>query len=143
MQPGSSCDLPLLSLQEGSCQRQVCSSLRHHTPTWEEGEINRWQSVGCSSPRLGAHAGCLLLLSIYQVKVIALEMPDLLTLRDEVCLVWGSTQKASCASEQSLRKKEGVCVDPEIGTGGPGATLAWGGLAWEQGGREVQRLRLE
>lgn len=60
---------------------------------------------GCcshSSSRPEAPAGCPLLLSIYQVKVIALETWGLLTLRDKCCLVYESAEKASCVSGQNL-----------------------------------------
>lgn len=54
----------------------------------------RWEdtkSIGgralAAVPQTGGLCRCLLLLSIYQVKVIALETPDLLTVRDEGRLV--------------------------------------------------------
>lgn len=76
---------PCLSLQ--------CHGLRREAECWH------------ISPGLGAPILRPRLLSIYRVKVIALETQGLLTLRDERCLVCGSAEKASCVSGQSLREK--------------------------------------
>lgn len=107
----------------------------------------RRQSAGCSSPRPEALAGRPLLLSIYQVKVIALETWDLLTLRDERCLVCGSAKKASCVSGQSLWEKASAWALRLAK--GPDPALAWrgqlvgGGGCWageEAGGGTVCTL---
>ena len=89
---------------QGSCQ--TLRLLIPAVPEHQEGDvINRWPSAGCGSPRLEAHACRPLPLSIYQVKVIALETRGLLTLRNERCLVCGAAEKASCVSGQSLWEK--------------------------------------
>jgi hypothetical protein len=84
-------------------------------------------SAGCRSPRLGLWC-CLLLLSIYQVKVIALETPYLLILRDEGCLGHRSAQKAFCFSEL----RESAWTQRWMGglVGSPHPGLVWGTWAW-------------
>lgn len=78
-------------------------------------------------PQTGGLCRCLLLLSIYQVKVIALETPHLLTVRDEGRLVQICTESLLFTG-RDWGGQEDVCMDPESvrGTFHPG--LVSGGL---------------
>lgn len=90
-------------------------------------------------PQTGGLCRCLLLLSIYQVKVIALETPDLLTVRDEGRLLRICTESLLFPGRDW---GEDVCMDPESvrGTFHPG--LVSGGLGLGGGGQMDAAFRL-
>lgn len=138
--PWRNWDLLLLSLQigiwskVGVCTPNLASPASPSMPGFRREDT---KSIGgralAAVPQAGGLCRCLLLLSIYQVKVIALETPDLLTVRDEGRLVrictesllfpgrdWGKTS----AWTQSLSEAVFILVWCLV-------ALAWGGR-WTQ-----------
>lgn len=120
----------------GVCTPNPASTATVSTPGFRREDT---KSIGgralAAVPQTGGLCRCLLLLSIYQVKVIALETPDLLTVRDEVRLVWICTESLlfpgrdwgkTSAWTQSLS--------------GARFTLAWCLVASAWGGRWTQHL---
>ena len=122
----------------GVCTPNPASTASPRMPCFRRGDT---ESIGSRAlaavPQTGGLCRCLLLRSIYQVKVIALETPGLLTVRDEGRLVrictesllvpggdWGKTS----AWTRSLQ--------------GAGFTQAWCLVAPAWGGRWTQHLGL-
>lgn len=92
-------------------------------------------------PQTGGLCRCLLLLSIYRVKVIALETPDLLTVRDEGRLVRICTEETPVSRQTGGGEKSagtqrqwfhtGLVYDGLGETDGPST---WTSSGWPGGG---------
>lgn len=78
-------------------------------------------------PQTGGLCRCLLLLSIYRVKVIALETPDLLTVRDEGRLVRICTEKTPVSRQRDGGEKSAWTQRQWFHTG-----LVYSGLGLEK-----------
>lgn len=78
-------------------------------------------------PQTGGLCRCLLLLSIYRVKVIALETPDLLTVRDEGRLVRICTEETPVSRQTGGGEKSAGTQRQWFHTG-----LVYGGLGLEK-----------
>lgn len=78
-------------------------------------------------PQTGGLCRCLLLLSIYRVKVIALETPDLLTVRDEGRLVRICTEKTLVSRQRDGGEKSAWTQRQWFHTG-----LVYSGLGLEK-----------